>query len=328
MNIGKVPENVLKRSILKKINNRRSEVLIGAGVGEDCAVLALSEDEVFVVTTNPIVGKATEIGSMAVLKAANNLAAEGAEPIGILVDLILPEDATEPEIQQVMDDLDRACGENKMQIIGGNTSVSDAVNKTLISITGIGKATKGKTVSSSGAKAGNDIVITKWIGLEGTQKLAKEFEAELKEKFPVRMIYEARNFDKLLSVVPEAALAIKSGVTAMHDVTEGGIFAALWEMAEASSVGLEIDIKAIPIKQETIEICNYFDLNPYGLISGGAMLMATEDGNKLVAELKKENIQATVVGKATDSNDRVLINGETRRFLERPKTDEIRKIKE
>lgn len=328
MNIGKVPENVLKRSILKKINNRRSEVLIGAGVGEDCAVLALSEDEVFVVTTNPIVGKATEIGGTAVLKAANNLAAEGAEPIGILVDLILPEDATEPEIQQVMDDLDRACGENKMQIIGGNTSVSDAVNKTLISITGIGKAKKGKTVSSSGAKAGNDIVITKWIGLEGTQKLAKEFEAELKEKFPVRMIYEARNFDKLLSVVPEAAPAIKSGVTAMHDVTEGGIFAALWEMAEASSVGLEIDIKAIPIKQETIEICNYFDLNPYGLISGGAMLMATEDGNKLVAELKKENIQATVVGKATDSNDRVLINGETRRFLERPKTDEIRKIKE
>lgn len=328
MNIGKVSENVLKRSILKKISNRRSEILTGAGVGEDCAVLALNEGEVFVVSSNSVCGKPDEIGRIAVLKATNNLAAQGAEAVGIMVDMLLPKEAEESDIQTIMDDLDAACSEFNMQIIGGNTSVSEAINTPLLSVAGIGKTQKEKAISTAGAKAGNDIVITKWVGLEGTQKLAKTYEKDLKEKFPSRMIYEAQNFDKLLSVVPEAAPAIKSGVTAMHDVSEGGIFSALWELAEASNVGLEIDIKAIPIKQETIEICNYFDLNPYGITSAGSMLIATEDGNKLVAELKKENIPATVVGKATASNDRVLINGENRRFLERPKTDEIRKIKE
>lgn len=326
MNIGKVPENVLKRSILKKIDNRRSEVLIGAGVGEDCAVLALAEDEVFVLSTDPITGTTKDLGNLAIQVTANDLASAGAEPVGVMVTALLPPEIEEADIKTIMEDINAACEPLNMQVIGGHTEVTAVVNQPVISITGIGKAKHGQIVQTAGCKPGNDIVVTKWIGLEGTQILAKEHEAALKEKFPSRMIYEAQNFDKLLSVVPEAATAVKSGVTAMHDVTEGGIFGALWEMAESSGVGLEIELKAIPIKQETIEICNFFDINPYGLISSGSMLMATEDGNKLVAELKKAGIHASIVGKATDSNDRVLINGENRRFLEPPKTDELYKV--
>ena len=118
---------------------------------------------------------------------------------------------------------------------------------------------------------------------------------------------------------------MKSGVGAMHDVTEGGIFGALWEMAESAGVGLEIELKKIPIKQETVEICEFFGINPYQLISSGAMLMAAEDGNRLVMNLKKAGIAATVIRKATDSNDRVIWNGEERRFLEPPKSDALYK---
>ena len=118
---------------------------------------------------------------------------------------------------------------------------------------------------------------------------------------------------------------MKSGVGAMHDVTEGGLFGALWEMAEASDVGLEIDLKKIPIRQETVEICEYFDINPYGLISSGMMLMAAEDGNALVKQLQEAGIDATVIGKATAGNDRVILRDEERRFLEPPKTDELYK---
>ncbi len=327
MNIGKVPENVLKRSILKKIETRRSEVLLGAGIGEDCAVLALKEDEVFILSTDPITGTTKDIGSLSIHVTANDLASSGAEPVGVLVTALLPPEITEDDIKVIMDDIAKTCAPLNMQIIGGHTEITDVVKKPVISITGIGKAKKGKVVATNGCKPGNDIVVTKWIGLEGTQILAKEHEEELKKRFPDRMIYEAQSFDKMLSVVPEAATAVKSGVTAMHDVTEGGIFGALWEMAESSGVGLEIDLKAIPVRQETIEICNFFDINPYGLISSGSMLMATEDGNRLVSELKKAGIHASIVGKATDSNDRVLINGENRRFLEPPKTDELYKVK-
>ena len=129
-----------------------------------------------------------------------------------------------------------------------------------------------------------------------------------------------------MSVLPEAASAVKSGVSAMHDVTEGGIFGALWEMAEASGVGLEIDLKKIPVKQETIEVCEFFGINPYELISSGSMLMAAPDGNTLVRELEKQGIHAVVVGKAVAGNDRVLMNDDETRFLEPPKTDELYKV--
>ena len=112
----------------------------------------------------------------------------------------------------------------------------------------------------------------------------------------------------------------------MHDVTEGGIFGALWEMAEASGVGLEIDLKKIPVRQESIEICEYFGINPYELISSGSMLIAASDGNMLVRNLEKEGIPAAVVGKAMEGNDRILINDGEVRFLEPPKTDELYKV--
>ena len=158
--------------------------------------------------------------------------------------------------------------------------------------------------------------------------IAKEKEEELKTHFAVPFIENAKALDAYISVQSEAAVAVTSGVSAMHDVTEGGIFGALWEMAEASGVGLEIDLKKIPIRQETVEVCEFFGINPYKLISSGCMLMAAEDGNTLVRELEKEGIPATIIGKATEGNDRVLLNEDEKRFLEPPKTDELYEVME
>lgn len=229
-------------------------------------------------------------------------------------------------MKRIMEQMELACREAKMQILGGHTEVTAVVNQPVVNVAGVAKAKKGKLISTAGARSGMDIVVTKWIGLEGTTIFAKEKEMELKEHFPASFVDTAKAFDQYLSVVPEAAVAVKSGVAAMHDVTEGGLFGALWEMAEASGVGLEIDLKKIPIRQETVEICEYFDVNPYGLISSGMMLMASEDGNALVHALAEANIPATVIGKATEGNDRVIVRDEERRFLEPPKTDELYKV--
>ena len=147
--------------------------------------------------------------------------------------------------------------------------------------------------------------------------------ASMTEKGAAYLVEEAKGFDRFLSVIPEAATAIKSGVRAMHDVTEGGIFGALWELAESAGVGLEIDLKKIPVRQETIEICNFLDINPYELISSGAMLMTADNGHDLVRALEREGIPAVVIGKVTDNNDRVVINDDERRFLEPPKADAL-----
>ena len=224
-----------------------------------------------------------------------------------------------------MQDLEEAAAAVSFQIMCGHTEITRVVNQPLVTVCGVGKVKKNGLISTGGAKPGMDIIATKWIGLEGTAIIANEKEEELCTHFSRHFVEQAKALDRYLTVMPEAATAENSGVGAMHDVTEGGIFGALWEMAEASGVGLEIDLKKIPLKQETVEICEFFGINPYELISSGSMLMAAEDGNGLVMELEKAGIPAVVIGKATDSNDRVLLNEEERRFLEPPKTDELYK---
>lgn len=323
MKVGKIPESVLKRSVFKQIHTKREEVLLGAGVGEDCAAIKLAEDEMFVISTDPITGTAEDIGHLAIHVTMNDLASAGAQPIGVMLTILLPEYAQEADLKKMMGQMEQVCNELNVQIMGGHTEVTKVVNQPLISVCGVGKAKVGKLVSTAGANPGDDILASKWIGLEGTSIIAKEKESELSQRYPQELIRTAQGFDRYLSVLPEAAVAIRSGVSAMHDVTEGGIFGALWEMAESSGVGLEIDLRKIPVKQETIEVCEFFHINPYELISSGCMLMASPDGNTLLCELEKAGIHAAVIGKATTGNDRVLLNEEERRFLEPPKTDEL-----
>ena len=326
MKTGKIPESVLKRSVLRQLHNRRDEVLLGAGVGEDCAALTLEADEVFVMSTDPITGTGKEMGSLAVITTANDLASSGAEPVGVMLTILLPEESEEALLKEIMRDAEATCEKFHMQILGGHTEVSAAVNRPVISVSGVGKVKKDAMIKTGGARPGMDIVVSKWIGIEGTVILAKERERELRGRYATTFIDRSKDLDAYISVLSEAAVAARSGVSAMHDITEGGIFGALWEMAEASGVGLEIDLKKIPVRQETIEICEFFGLNTYELISGGSMLMAAEDGNQLVHELEKAGIPAAVIGKAMAGNDRVLRNEEERRFLEPPKPDELYRV--
>ncbi len=322
MEIGKVPENVLKRSVFKKLTVKRPEVLVHAGVGEDCSVLAPSGDAL-VLSTDPITGTAKNIGSLAFHITANDIASSGAELIGMLLTIIFPPESTEAELKQIMDDVTELASAYHVEILGGHTEVSEAVKQTLVSVTGVGRIAPERMITTSGLKSGQDLVVTKWIGLEGTAILAAEKERELLTKLPAELVKTAQGFSELLSVVPDSRIAMETGVSAMHDVTEGGIFGALWEMAAASGVGLEVDLKKIPIRQETVEICEVFDINPYMLISSGAMLIGTEHGSQLVEALRQAGIHSAVVGRATAGNDRVILNGDEKRFLEPPKPDEL-----
>lgn len=326
MKVGKLPESVLKRSVFKQLHTKREEVLLGAGVGEDCAAMKLDSGEIFVISTDPITGTAKDIGDLAVQITVNDLASAGAEPIGVMLTMLLPEDATEEELKHVMAQVESACEKNRIQVMGGHTEVTRVVSQIVLSVTGVGKAKEDRLISTADVLPDMDILVTKWVGIEGTAILAKEKEQELSARYTKPFLEAAKGLDRYLSVLPEAATAVKSGVAAMHDVTEGGIFGALWEMAEASGVGLEIDLKKIPLKQETVEICEYFGISPYELISSGSMLMAAKDGNRLVMELQKEGIPAVIIGKATAGRDRILRNEDECRYLEPPKTDELYKV--
>lgn len=326
MNIGKLPEQVLLRSVLKEVGHRREEVLMGPGVGQDCAVVALDSDEMFVMSADPITGTVKDIGSHSIHITANDLAASGAEPVGVMLTILIPEETAESELRVMMRDVEQTCKALHMEVLGGHTEVTNVVRQPLISVAGVGKVKKGQEVLTNGLKAGDDLIVTKWIALEGTSIIAKEKEADLKKALPEELVDTAKRFDQYLSVLPESRIAVAHGVSAMHDITEGGILGALWEFGEGAGVGLDVELRQIPIRQESVEICERYGLNPYQLMSSGSMLIGTTRGAALVRRLREAGIPAVLIGQTTKSRDRILRNGEEIRYLDRPQSDELYRL--
>lgn len=326
----------MKRSVLKEIRNKREEVTNGAGVGEDCAILSFGKQRIMTAAAT-VCADWTGAAAQAVCHAANNVAAGGGEPVGITLSLLLPADGEEERLKCLMREAEAVCAKLRMQICGGQTAVSEAVQKPVITAFCVGKQ-NGEAVSCGdaqkksakeaipAARAGQDVVMTKWAGLEGTAILANQQKEALLKRYPAYLIDEAEAFAQLLSILPEAATAGKSGITAMHDASEGGIFGALWEFGQRSGVGLDIDLKRIPIRQETVEICNYLDVNPYELKAGGSLLLAADRGEELVQILEREGIPAAVIGKTTAGRDRVIRNEEEKRYLEPMRQDQLYRI--
>lgn len=337
MKIGKLPENIYKRSVLKELRYKRKEIISGAGIGNNCAVFSPVKEDV-VTSMAFMAGKADQIGLAAVHRAVNQIAASGAEPVALTGVLLLTEETPEEELKIVVHQMEKTCEEIEIQVAGLDVSVIpdtrvSQIDHLMLTITCIGKFSgkekylpPDQKMWGGYAKPEQDVVLTKWAGLEGTYLIARNKEKELRERFSAEYIEEAKGFDRYLSIIPEAATAMESGVGTMHNVSEGGIFGALWEMAERSGVGLEIELKKIPIRQETVEICNYFDINPYALLSSGCLLMTADNGYELAESLHKEGISAAVIGRTTDSNDRLIINEEEKRFLTPAQQDEYFKL--
>ncbi len=374
MKTGKLPESILKRSVLGKIKKHRNEVLKGAGVGEDCAFLALENENgketgqgektakagkepaaIMAVSTETVAFPAQNAAYLAVMAAANNVAAGGGRPVSVMLSVTLPEETEEARLRELMEEAERCCMELRIQIAGGHTEVSSYVKCPVITATVMGTAafseilmqpqgaeglsTKSRKADFEEAEkqmpgipremAGNhklDIVMSKWIGLEGTCILAGEKEKELLTRYPVRLVNAAKEQEKYLSVALEAEIALGQGVYAMHDLRYGGVFGALWELSQKTGMGFCVDLKRIPVKQETIEVCEFFGLNPYELLSGGALLMVTADGAGLTDALAEAGISSAVIGSMDCGNDKIVRNGEEIRYLGRPGQDEILKI--
>jgi len=326
MKIGKIPQDILNKCVFNLISNKREEVLLEPSIGEDCSAIKLKDDEVFVISTDPITGADKDMGYLGVYINTNDIASSGAEPIGVMVTILLPPSSKEEQLYNIMEQIDKACSELNIQIMGGHTEVTDAVVKPILSLTAIGKVKKDKLISTSGAKVGQDIIITKWAGLEGTSIIAKDNYDELSQKLSNELLQEAISLDKYLSVIKESIIAKNYEVTSMHDITEGGVLGAIWEVALCSNMGAQVDLDKIPIKNETIAICNYYNIDPYKLISSGCMLMTTHRGNELVKELKKNNIEAAVIGEITENKDKIInVKGNKVELVE-PGTDELYKI--
>jgi hydrogenase maturation factor len=294
---------MLERMVLSTIRFVRDDVLVHAGLGEDCAVIDFG-DEVCLVTSDPITGAVEGIGELAVHVACNDIAANGGTPVGVQVVLLLPEHTREEEIHQIMEEIQVTTAGLAVEVLGGHTEITSKVADPVVSITAIGRAPKDRYVTSKGAKPGDDVIITKGAGIEATAILARDYGHLL----PFRISpEEILSLTKQLSVVPEGLLAAEYGVHAMHDITEGGLLGGIREVCQAAKVGAEIREVDVAIPKLTASICEHFELDPLGLLSSGSMLIIAPQGEELVARLREIQVPAFVVGSIIEGDHPIVI---------------------
>ena len=326
MQIGKIPEALLRKLIRDKITPIRNDVMVRPAVGEDCAAVAFG-DLVCVLSTDPITGAKKDIGRLSVHIACNDIASCGVAPLGLMVTLLAPPDVEEADIEMLMEDVYQTAVGLGVDILGGHTEITDAVNRYVISTTVIGKCLKSELITTGGAKPGDDLIMTKYAGLEGTAIIANDRESELTSILTPDELLTAKQCLDSISVVEEGVIGGKLSVNAMHDVTEGGLEGAVWELCEASSCGVLVDQSQIKILPVTTQICKFFNIDPLRLISSGSMLISTSHGEDLINALVAEDVPAAVIGRMMKQEDgRFMMHNNLRRPIRAPVSDELYKL--
>ncbi|MCD7709051.1 MAG: AIR synthase related protein [Clostridiales bacterium] len=325
MKAGKLSAAELDRSVLRQLHAGRGEIISGPAEGCDFSLVKLQSGGTLVgaVSTAPVTGACSV--DFAVSEAINNVCCGGAAPIGILINLFMSTTASEQTLRDIIGETDRVCARENVAVINVNVENMRTVAEPTLSVTAIGEKAE-ENIFANDACPGMDLVVTGKIALAGTNILANKRKGELSRHFSQEFTEKAEKMSVCCSAQQEAISAWQCGAAAVQNVSEGGVYAALWNLAQRCGSGLTVDLKKIPVAQETIEICEYFSINPYKLYSHSCLIIAADDGEALVLALKQSGHTAAVVGKLTDGNDRIILCDDDCRHLETPQTDELWKI--
>lgn len=271
--LGKVERRILEEVVFKRLGYRRRDVLVPPRYGEDAAAVRAGGG-IIVASMDPITGSGTRIGWLAVHINANDVAVMGAEPRWLSLTILLPEDQLS-RLEGIMEEVDEACRRLRMALITGHTEVTPDISRPIIVGHVMGKLVADRIITSSGARPGDLLVMSKTAAIEGTAILASDFEDQLRSKVPREILERSKEFYERISVLDEALmLAKKCRVSAMHDPTEGGIVGGAYEMAEASGCSFILYEDKVPIAEETRRICEALGCDPLKLMASGSLLAA------------------------------------------------------
>ena len=287
----------------------------------------------FLTHTGVYYGGMRDGAAYGLLIEVNELAAQGVHAGSAEIRIEIPADMDKSRMHSIRNHIAKAMEKletedfqlEELHIAGEKCA---ALRVPQIVITAAGETDQKERIADAlmTARAGQDIVYAGWAGLEGMLRIIGEKEAELRERFTPAFIGQMKAYDSELCGLSKIAVADAMGVSVIRQVSRGGILASLWDLAKDTELGLNLDLKKIAVRQETIEVCEHFRLNPYQLASGGSFLMLTENGEALADALNQKGIQAAVIGQLTDSNDKVIHNGEDMRYIDRPAPDELMKV--
>jgi len=328
--MSKFSVNVLNKRVFPFAQTQDPDVILGASFGEDVALTRVGDD-ILVSHTDPIIGAISQIGWLAVHVACNDVATAGVPPRWVLLLVIVPGMEDEDLLEEIMRDAGRASREIGVSIIGGHTGYSANLSRPLVAVTALGTASGRRVVRTRGAQAGDHVLVTKGVGLEGTSILAQDFP-DVAQRLGLgdQDLSEARGLMKEVSVVPEAVALAAQGATAMHDVTRGGLLETLLEMAALSGVGIEIDDESIPVPAVVSRFAGAFEFNPLKMISSGTLAAAVPAGNKenAAGALKELGIPFACIGRVVEGEGvRILCSGKSTLYKDiRCEDDELARM--
>lgn len=326
LEIGKLKTELLEKYIFNNLSSNREEVIIKSGTGLDNAVMDFGGD-LIVASTDPITGASKNIGSLAINVSVNDVSCQGADPVGVLMTVLIPPSATLEDLKEIVEDANKTAKKLNVDIIGGHTEITDAVNKILISTTVLGRVNRKVMPDPKCIKAGDVVAVSKYLGIEGTSIIAHDKD-DVSEILSEEELKFAKSLADDISVLKEARMATKYGVKHMHDITEGGLYGALWETGVAVGHGLRAYYDEIPLLDETKKIAEFYGLNPMRLISSGSMLMIF-DKDKFIDfkdEADKRGIKITKIGEVIDGKEAEVIVGDEVISLSEPGSDELYKV--
>jgi hydrogenase maturation factor/beta-phosphoglucomutase-like phosphatase (HAD superfamily) len=300
---GKLPNDLL-REFLNQFDFEDPSVIINSGVGEDTAAVDVESEEVLVLKSDPITFATDAIGQYAVLINANDIATSGAQPRWLLTTLLFPCGVTPSEIHQVITELKEFCRNWEITLCGGHTEITDAVTRPVVTGMMAGTVARNKLIDKRNMAAGDRVLLTKGVSVEGTAIIAREFGERLAELgLAEAEVERCRQFLNNISIITEAQIAAKSETTsAMHDVTEGGLATALEEMSIAGGHRIKIDMDAIQVFDETRKICILLGIQPLGLIGSGSLLICCRaDGcDSLMKTIRESGIEVSCIGEVLE----------------------------
>jgi hydrogenase maturation factor len=329
--VGKLPPELLAR-MLAAAPLQDERVLLGPGVGLDCAVVDLGST-LLVLKSDPITFATDEIGWYAVQVNANDITTTGATPTWFLMTLLLPGDNTTAALaEQISQQVFEACQSIGVDVIGGHSEITYGLERPILVGTLIGEVTRDDLITPRGARPGDRLLITKGVPVEATSILAREFPHKLHGLLSEGEITQACDYlyDPGISLLKDARLATQAGeVRAMHDPTEGGLASALWELAEACGHAIVFDPESVPIPHLAQRICQAFNIDPLSAIASGALLLSTApgDASRICQALEMEGIPCAEIGGVENGKPQVWRSiGSGKELLPRPLRDEIARV--
>ncbi len=297
---GKVPWEIVADLLSGELP---SEVKLGPAAGEDAALVEIG-GELWAIASDPVSFTTVDAGRLAVIVNANDVAVRGARPTFFLaVGLIAPHEATESRVKELLTQVRNTCREIGCTLVGGHTEITPELPHTMVVGTMLGRV-EGRPLTTGGLCEGNLVGMSRSAGLEGTSILIAEHGERLST---VHGTDAFTHSEEILSggwlLVAREALRVATcgGVTAMHDVTEGGVGEALHEMAVASGLTIDAQREAIPVLAETATICSDLGIDPLGLIGSGSLLVGCDNAssNEVETAFATEGVPFSWIGRAT-----------------------------